>query len=166
MPVSAAAAAAAVSSASAAAGDWFWRWLARPSTVRQMLKWAYGDPRAVDQELVDLVYQPALQEGARGVLFDVIAYTGGPTVEELLDQVRVPVLLVWGEADPWEPCSLARSLASFPAVEAFEAVPGAGHCVHDERPAEVNRLVLRFLEAHAVPQPAPNAAPAHGTEPS
>jgi hypothetical protein len=29
-----------------------------------------------------------MQEGARGVLFDVIAYTGGPTAEELLDQVR------------------------------------------------------------------------------
>lgn len=83
----------------------------------------------------------------------------------LFPQVRVPVLLVWGEADPWEPCSLARSLASFPAVEAFEAVPGAGHCVHDERPAEVNCLVLRFLEAHAAPRPMPDAAPARSTEP-
>lgn len=42
--------------------------------------------------------------------------------------VQCPVLLVWGDKDPWEPIELGRAYGNFDSVEDFVALPGVGHC--------------------------------------
>lgn len=37
--------------------------------------------------------------------------------EELLEAIKVPVTIAWGDQDPWEPVELGRELAAFDAVE-------------------------------------------------
>jgi pimeloyl-ACP methyl ester carboxylesterase len=42
--------------------------------------------------------------------------------------VQCPVLVAWGEKDPWEPVELGRAYGSFNAVEDFVVLPNVGHC--------------------------------------
>ena len=42
--------------------------------------------------------------------------------------VQCPVLVAWGEKDPWEPVELGRAYASFDTVEDFVVLPDVGHC--------------------------------------
>ena len=54
-----------------------------------------------------------------------LCFSGGPLPEELLPQVKVPVRILWGENDPWEPIEMGRkAYGSFPCVDEFVTLPG------------------------------------------
>jgi len=68
--------------------------------------------------------------------------------EQLLPTMHTPLLIIWGKQDTLMPASLFvprwRQLA--PCATIVE-INQAGHTVHDDQPAQVNRLLLRFLAA-------------------
>jgi pimeloyl-ACP methyl ester carboxylesterase len=119
----------------------FFRLLARPRVIRRLLHQAYGRREAITPELVRLLLRPAQTSGAAEVFLAFICNARGPLPEDLLPLVQCPVLLLWGEADPWEPITLGRQLATYPSVEDFVALPGVGHCPQDEAPELVNPLL-------------------------
>jgi hypothetical protein len=47
-------------------------------TVRNILREAYGDKSAVNDELVEVILKPGLEPGAVRVFLDFISYSGGP----------------------------------------------------------------------------------------
>jgi pimeloyl-ACP methyl ester carboxylesterase len=77
-----------------------------------------------------------------------LRYSQGPLAEDLLPQVEAPVLIIWGEADPWEPIGLGRHLGEFAAVERFITLPGVGHCPQDEAPDQINALLRQWIDGH------------------
>lgn len=83
-------------------GAAFFSNVARPATVKNILRQAYHDPSTVTDELVDCILTPGLQEGAVSVFLDFISYSGGPLPEDQLEAVERPVVMVWGNKDPWE----------------------------------------------------------------
>jgi pimeloyl-ACP methyl ester carboxylesterase len=115
----------------------------------------------VDDELVDLLFQPSADPGAvesfRGFvnLFDdhlapelLAALSETPVPGEGL----MPVRMIWGEADPWEDPAEARRWAERNAcVQELVVLPGVGHCPHDEAPELVNALLLRWIGEDAPP---------------
>jgi pimeloyl-ACP methyl ester carboxylesterase len=119
-------------------GHIFFAQLARPQVIQRLLSQAYAHREAVTPELVNLLLGPALEPGAADVFLAFIQYSHGPLPEDLLPQVHCPVLILWGEADPWEPIALGRELANYLAVEAFVPLPRVGHCPQDEAPEQVN----------------------------
>jgi pimeloyl-ACP methyl ester carboxylesterase len=58
----------------------------------------------------------------------------------------MPTLLVVGDADRAEQLPLAARLAAEIPNARLETVAGAGHLPSIERPDELNRLLLDFLE--------------------
>ena len=67
---------------------------------------------------------------------------------ELLPQLELPVRLLWGAADPWEPVAEARQWAkSHGCIQELHELPGVGHCPHDEAPEQVNSVLQRWLAA-------------------
>lgn len=59
--------------------------------------------------------------------------------------VQVPLLLLWGMKDPWITPSRAEKVRSlYPSAE-FVPLPNAGHCPHDDTPAEANAALLEWL---------------------
>jgi pimeloyl-ACP methyl ester carboxylesterase len=65
-----------------------------------------------------------------------------------LETLRVPTLLLAGEADLVSPPALMRLLAvHIPACQ-FATVSEAGHAAHWEQPELWNRLVLEFIARH------------------
>ncbi|KAL2456942.1 alpha/beta-hydrolase superfamily protein [Forsythia ovata] len=132
-----------------ALGKFFFRAVATPESVRNILCQCYYDTSQVTDELVDAILRPGLEPGAAEVFLEFICYSGGPLPEELLPQVKCPVLVAWGDKDPWEPLELGRAYAEFESVEDFIVLPNVGHCPQDEAPHLVNPLVMSFVARHA-----------------
>jgi len=130
-------------------GEAFFASVARPQTVRNILKQAYGDASAVTDELVGLILGPGLRPGAARVFLDFISYSGGPLPEALMAALPpgVPLSVVWGAKDPWENVDQGRALFSRYAEE-FVVLEGVGHCPMDEAPERVNPLIAAFVARH------------------
>ena len=67
-----------------------------------------------------------------------------------LETMRVPVLMLVGEADLLSPPALMRLLAAHIPNCEFITVPEAGHAAFWEEPEVWNRLVLNFVGQHRV----------------
>lgn len=57
----------------------------------------------------------------------------------------VPTLLIWGEEDPALPVQLAYRLKRVWSEMQLYVLPNCGHFPHEEKPKEVNTLLLDFL---------------------
>lgn len=64
-----------------------------------------------------------------------------------LSEVRLPLLAITGESDRMTPPKYALSLASRVRGAEARILPGAGHLVMLERPAESNELIEAFVHA-------------------
>ncbi|XP_078181291.1 alpha/beta-Hydrolases superfamily protein [Carex rostrata] len=129
-------------------GKLFFNAVATPESVKSILCQCYYDTSTVTDELVQTILQPGLDPGAADVFLEFICYSDGPLPEELLPKVTCPVLVAWGEKDPWEPVELGRAYGDFKAVEDFIVLPNVGHCPQDEAPDLVNPLVESFVKRH------------------
>lgn len=115
--------------------------------IRRSLSQVYRNREAITDELVDMLYAPSCDEGAQKVFASVLTAPPGPTPAELLPKVNVPLLVMWGEADPWTPISAAKLYQNHAEAHPlkFVAIPDTGHCPHDDRPEVVNPLMLDWL---------------------
>jgi pimeloyl-ACP methyl ester carboxylesterase len=109
-------------------GETFFKQVAQRETVRKILLKAYARKEAVTDELIDLLMVPAQDAGAAAVFVAFTGYSQGPLPEDLLEKLPCPAILLWGEADPWEPIALGKNLANFPQVQRFVPLAGVGHC--------------------------------------
>lgn len=122
----------------------------QPARIRQTLTQVYCDQEAITDELVEILYRPSCDPGAQQVFAKILSAPAGPNPEELLAQLQRPLLVLWGESDPWTPIQRGRSFQTHTADPRFQFVPipNTGHCPHDERPETVNPLILDWLAEH------------------
>ncbi len=115
--------------------------------IRNTLRQVYGNKAAITNELVELLYQPSCDPGAQKVFASIVTAPPGPQPKELLPLVQCPLLVLWGEDDPWTPVSGGRIFQEFAESQPikFVSIPKTGHCPHDERPEVVNPLILDWL---------------------
>jgi pimeloyl-ACP methyl ester carboxylesterase len=71
-------------------------------------------------------------------------YMHSQTLPHLLGAVKAPALVVHGEHDGVVPRSASEVYAARLPDARLEVVPGCGHCVEMEKPAELVRLVTTF----------------------
>ncbi|KGF73397.1 alpha/beta hydrolase [Neosynechococcus sphagnicola sy1] len=130
-------------------GGFLFNRIRQPARIRATLHQVYGNATAVTDELVDLIYQPACDPGAQQVFASILSAPPGPAPGELLPHLQRPLLVLWGDADPWTPIAGAsiyqRAQAQGQSIRVV-SIPGAGHCPHDEDPAQVNALILEWLQ--------------------
>ncbi|MGB3300146.1 MAG: alpha/beta fold hydrolase [Phormidesmis sp.] len=123
------------------------------SRIRGSLKQVYGNRNAITPELIDILHAPACQLGAQKVFASILSAPPGPRPSELLTKISQPLLVLWGEKDPWTPIAAAgiyQTMAADPEqAVTFQAIPNTGHCPHDERPEVVNPLILSWMQAIA-----------------
>lgn len=116
--------------------------------IRNTLKQVYGNKAAITDELVELLYAPSNDMGAQQVFASILTAPPGPHPAELLPQIQHPLLIIWGETDPWTPITGAKiyqDLAEINPSVQFISLPNTGHCPHDERPEQVNTIILNWL---------------------
>lgn len=107
---------------------------------------SYVDPGIITDEVIDELMLAARTEDYMSGMTSIMGQYSPPGAElPLLDQVRVPALIVWGEADaskpPWE---LEQLAAGLPAARVAR-VAGAGHYVHEEAPEETAAAIISLF---------------------
>jgi pimeloyl-ACP methyl ester carboxylesterase len=132
-------------------GPFLFNLIRQKSRIRRTLTQVYRDSEVITEELVDLLYTPSCEPGAQKVFASVLTAPPGPSPTELLPLVKHPLLVIWGEDDPWTPIAGAaiyqQQSETGPDVE-FVGIPNAGHCPHDEKPDQVNGLIIKWLNEH------------------
>lgn len=68
---------------------------------------------------------------------------------DLLRQIAVPVLLIWGEMDARSPLSVARQFEHAVPDATLEVIAAAGHMSNLEQPESFNVAVREFCRAHS-----------------
>ncbi len=85
-----------------------------------------------------------------GLFVRMLSFAGEHSAQDLLPQVKVPVLVVGGEIDTFTPKALSEVMAeALPQGELF-VVPGGTHVAPLERPDLLSERLSAFLDAHAV----------------
>ena len=126
---------------------------ARPGVIRSVLKQAYPSGANIDDELVNLLFQPTQRDGASEAFRGFINLFDDHLAPQLMEELNVPVHLIWGAKDPWEPIAEARRWAqTIECIKSLEVIPGAGHCPHDEAPDQVNPVLQRLINAASTQQ--------------
>jgi pimeloyl-ACP methyl ester carboxylesterase len=94
---------------------------------------------------VPLIYRPSCDPGAATVFAAVFKSPQGEKIDVLLSQMQHPLLLLWGEGDPWMNARErgAKFRQHYPALQ--ECYLQAGHCPHDEVPEQVNSLLKDWV---------------------
>lgn len=115
------------------------------STIRKTLEKVYLDQSAVTDQLVEEIYLPSCDPGAPKVFASVFRTPQGEKIDLLLSQLTSPLLMLWGEGDPWMNSAdrSAKFRQHYPQLT--EHFIKAGHCPHDEVPEQINELIRRWM---------------------
>lgn len=123
------------------------QYVRRKSMIRKTLKQVYLDHNAVSDRLIEEIYRPSCDKGARKVFAAVFKTPPGAKVDELLQQMSCPLLLIWGEGDPWMNARVKSAQFRQYYPNLTEYFLNAGHCPHDEIPEQVNGLIRSWILA-------------------
>ena len=123
---------------------------ARPALIRNVLKQAYPSGSNIDDALVTLLLTPSQRPGAAEAFRGFINLFDDYLAPHLLKELSIPVHMIWGEADPWEPVQEAKEWKQkYDCIQSLMVIPHAGHCPHDESPKEVNNQLLLIINQQA-----------------
>ncbi|HIK44645.1 MAG TPA: alpha/beta fold hydrolase [Leptolyngbyaceae cyanobacterium M65_K2018_010] len=123
------------------------QYVRQPATIRRTLEQVYLDKSAITDELVAAIHRPSCDPGAARVFASVFKSRQGEKVDELLQKMACPLLMLWGEADPWMNCRAKGSQFRQYYPSLTEYYLQAGHCPHDEVPDQVNSLLRDWVLA-------------------
>jgi pimeloyl-ACP methyl ester carboxylesterase len=121
------------------------QYIRQPWVIRQTLEKVYLDKSAVTDQLVEEIYRPACDPGAMEVFASVFSTPQGEKVDKLLEQLTAPLLMLWGEADPWINARERGEKFREHYPDLTEYYLNAGHCPHDEVPQQVNSLMGEWI---------------------
>ncbi|KAM0902067.1 hypothetical protein ACQ4PT_019589 [Festuca glaucescens] len=125
----------------------FWQ-AKQPARVEKVLKSVYKDPSNVDDYLITSITAPTADPNAGEVYYRLmsrfVANQTQYTLDKLLGKLSCPLLLLWGDLDPWVGPAKAAQIHKFYANSTVVNLQ-AGHCPHDEAPEQVNAALLQWL---------------------
>ncbi|MCA1226888.1 MULTISPECIES: alpha/beta fold hydrolase [unclassified Saccharopolyspora] len=105
--------------------------------------------RGLDDPLVDALAEPWLGEHGQPAFYRQIAQADQRFTDEVqgcYDRLRMPTLVCWGAEDTWIPVGKAHELAGLIPGSELRLIPGAGHLVQEDAPAELAAALFAFLQ--------------------
>ena len=81
----------------------------------------------------------------RQALLDRLNGPADPPLDSRIAELRMPVLVMWGEADRWAPLTHARRFQREIAGAELKIYPGVGHVPMEERPDQTAADAEAFL---------------------
>lgn len=133
--------------------------LPRP-LVEQALRDAFSNQYAVTEPMIDRYYELIRHPGNRDATLERAQMPYSLAAFNQAGSLRLPVLIMWGEADRLVPIALAAEFAEAMPQAQTVAYPGVGHTPMEEIPEQSATDYRLFLAAAA---PAAMAAPAAPT---
>ncbi len=122
----------------------------QPKLIRRILKLAYVNIYPVNDELIEIIAAPSLDRDADRAfvaLFKSVRKPNyAPSAQIVLPNLKIPILLIWGDRDRVVPPTLAPLFTQMnPQIKLVE-LKNVGHCPHDEVPDLFNQTLLDWLE--------------------
>jgi FkbH-like protein len=121
-------------------------------------------PRVLQDQLDDIGRDEVAQYDAHIAVYDIVK-KDDLLLDQYLDEIFCPTLIVWGEDDRFKDVSGAHLAAKKVAQGELHILPNAGHALFQEYPERISELYLEFLghfdhPARGVKPAAPVAVPA------
>jgi pimeloyl-ACP methyl ester carboxylesterase len=91
-------------------------------------------------------YRSAYLSTVRSLVNPRAIFGGHHDVTRRLNELKIPVQLIWGANDPLFPLAHAERARSMIERASLAVIDGAGHMPQAERPEEFNRVLHRFLD--------------------
>ncbi|MFF5499311.1 alpha/beta fold hydrolase [Streptomyces aquilus] len=98
--------------------------------------------------VLDRLVQPWLGDEGQAAFYRQIAQADQAHTDEIEDrygEIAIPTLICWGEDDTWIPVTKGHELAARVPGARLELIPGAGHLVQEDAPAQLTAALLAFL---------------------
>lgn len=114
------------------------------------LRRAWHDPDKLTPEIVEGYRLPLRAENWDRALFELTLAARGANLEDLVGEVRVPVLAITGDDDRLVPSARTAALVERFADAELLIVPDCGHVAHEECPAPVVEAIEGFLRRHGL----------------
>lgn len=101
---------------------------------------------------MQIIKGPADDKGALDAFVSIVTGPPGPNPVSLMPKISIPVLVLWGDRDPFTPIDgpVGKYFSSLPSnlpnIE-LHVLPGVGHCPHDDRPDLVHEKLLPWLSS-------------------
>lgn len=121
------------------------QYIRQPWVIRRTLEKVYLDKSAITDQLIEEIRRPSGDKGAFDVFRSVFNTPGGEKVDILLQQLTCPLLLLWGEGDPWMNAKERSQKFRQYYPQLTEYYLRAGHCPHDEVPSQLNPLLRDWI---------------------
>jgi pimeloyl-ACP methyl ester carboxylesterase len=119
-------------------------WIDPSPFVRRSMREVYADPDRLTDARLHRYRALALAPGNRRAFVDRVRTAPDWPFERTRD-VRVPVLIQWGEQDTWTPFSNAVPYSDAFSDSRLISYPDAGHVPMEENPAQTARDAKGFL---------------------
>eukprot|EP00261_Vitis_vinifera_P000463 XP_002262834.2 PREDICTED: pheophytinase, chloroplastic [Vitis vinifera] len=118
--------------------------------LRNILLSIYGNKESVDEDLLQIIKEPADDEGALDAFVSIVTGPPGPNPVQLMPRLSLPILVLWGNQDPFTPLDgpVGKYFASLPSQQpniSLFILEGVGHCPHDDRPDLVHEKLIPWL---------------------
>ncbi|KAL1818264.1 hypothetical protein DCAR_0414542 [Daucus carota subsp. sativus] len=130
-------------------GFLFWQ-AKQPARIESVLKSVYKNTTNVDDYLVESILQPATDPNAGEVYYRLMTRFMSNqrkyTLDSVLGNLSCPLLLLWGDLDPWVGPAKAISIKEFYPKTSIVNLQ-AGHCPHDEVPELVNKGLIDWMSS-------------------
>ncbi len=121
--------------------------LRNKKNIRKTLEKVYLDTSAITEQLIEDIYRPSCDEGALEVFASVFKNPEGDKIDQLLQDLKCPLLNIWGEGDPWMRVKERGAKFKEFCPNLTEYYLYAGHCPHDEVPEQVNELISDWINS-------------------
>ncbi|MGB2926614.1 MAG: alpha/beta hydrolase, partial [Limnothrix sp.] len=83
--------------------------------------------------------------GAAKVFAAVFNTPEGAKVDHLLEKLERPLMMIWGEKDPWINARSRGEKFKQYCPTLVEHYLDSGHCPHDDTPEEVNQIIRDWM---------------------
>lgn len=117
--------------------------------LTRQLRMTVADPERMSGEVLDAYLAPHRSALGRASFFEhqVRNYDSTPTqqVVPALERLTMPVRLLWGAQDGWQPLRYAKRLASDIPNAELVVIDDGGHFLMEDQPMRVRSEVLDFL---------------------
>ena len=109
------------------------------------LRQSYVNPGVVTETVIDEVMQGAKTAGyMTGMTSLMTQYREGDEIA-IASQIKVPVLILWGDQDRNKPLSEATQLQAMLAGSQLVRFANAGHYAHEELPGPLAKALAEWL---------------------
>jgi len=122
----------------------------RPSSLqnmREILEYMFCDKNLATDELVELAYECHLERNDGPTIASMLENIRRKLdrLDDQLDRLETPTLLVWGDCDRISPLSVAENYHRLIPGSKLEVIPQCGHIPPLEKPQELVWHITKFL---------------------